>query len=114
MRESQAIDALGALSHELRLRIVRHLVTAGGEGASAGSIGQAIEAAPSKVSFHVAILERAQIISAEKVSRQIIYRVRFEQIGFLVDYLLSDCCGNSAEVLSCCGLVKKGARKKCC
>jgi len=110
MIESQAIDAFGALSHELRLKIVRYLVMAGGNGASAGSIGEAVGAAPSKISFHVAILERANIITAEKVSRQIIYRISFEQIGFLVDYLLRDCCGLDEEVLKCCGVATKGTR----
>ena len=52
----------------IRLKIVRHLVTCGEEGASAGSIGQAVDAAPSKVSFHIATLERAGLASSEKVS----------------------------------------------
>ena len=43
-------------------------MTCGEEGASAGSIGQAVDAAPSKVSFHIATLERAGLASSEKVS----------------------------------------------
>jgi hypothetical protein len=31
MNENQAIDALGALAHEIRLKIVRHFVTCGDE-----------------------------------------------------------------------------------
>ena len=51
MNESQAIVAMSALSHETRLKIVRHLVKAGAEGETAGSIGEAVNAAPSKLHF---------------------------------------------------------------
>lgn len=102
MNESQAIDALGALANEVRLKIVRHLIKCGRTGASAGEIGEAVGAAPSKVSFHIATLERAGLATGEKVSRQIIYRMNFSSMGALLDYLLVDCCANDEKVLSCC------------
>jgi len=108
MNESQAIDALGALAHEVRLQIVRHLVTCGDVGASAGAIGDAVGAAPSKVSFHMATLERAGLADSEKVSRQIIYRFNFSAVGALLAYVMTDCCNNDPKVLSCCNL------KLCC
>ena len=104
MKESQAIDALGALSHQTRLQIVRHLIVKGGEGDSAGAIGQVVNAAPSKITFHISALERAGLVTSERVSRQIIYRVEFKQMGLLINYLMEDCCGGRAEVLSCCGV----------
>ena len=111
MNESQAIAALGALSHETRLHIVRHLVKAGHEGDTAGSIGTAVNAAPSKITFHISTLERAGVVSSERVSRQIIYRIRFEQIGSLLKYLMDDCCKYHSTVLRCCGVKNVG---KCC
>lgn len=108
MKESQAIDALSALAHEVRLKIVRHLIECGEIGASAGAIGDAVDAAPSKVSFHIAALERAGLADAEKVSRQIIYRINFDAIGELLQYLMTDCCKNDPKVLSSCNL------KRCC
>jgi len=108
MKESQAIDALGALAHEVRLKIVRHLVQCGDAGASAGAIGDAVGAAPSKVSFHIAALERAGLADSEKVSRQIIYRINFVVVGELLAYVMADCCNNNAELLSCCNV------KLCC
>ncbi len=108
MKESQAIDAFAALAHEVRLKMVRHLVKCGDAGASAGAIGDAVGAAPSKVSFHIAVLERAGIADAEKVSRQIIYRINFSAVGGLLNYLMADCCNNNAELLSCCNV------KMCC
>lgn len=104
MNESQVINALSALSHEVRLRIIRHLVIKGDDGDSAGEIGASVDAAPSKVTFHISALERAGLVSSEKVSRQIIYRIDFSQMGLLLDYLMHDCCRGHAKVMSCCGV----------
>lgn len=111
MNESQAIASLGALAHQKRLQIVRHLVTVGNEGDTAGSIGTAVDAAPSKVTFHISTLERAGLVSSERVSRQIIYRIKFEQIGFLLKYVMDDCCQYDPTVLVCCGVKNND---KCC
>jgi len=108
MNESQAVDALGALAHEVRLKMIRHLVHCGSAGASAGDLGAAVGAAPSEVSFHIAVLERAGLADAQKVSRQIIYRVNFSVVGELLGYVMADCCNNNAELLSCCNV------KVCC
>lgn len=108
MKESQAVDALGALAHEVRLKIVRHLVKCGDAGAPAGVIGGAVGAAPSKVSFHIAALERAGLVDSEKVSRQIIYRINFSSVGELLAYVMADCCNNNDELLNCCNV------KLCC
>lgn len=104
MNESQVIDALGALSHETRLRIVRHLVVRGEEGDPAGVIGQAVDAAPSKITFHISALEQAGLVTSERVSRQIIYRIDFKIIGNLINYLMRDCCKSNPTVLATCGV----------
>lgn len=104
MNESQVINALSALSHEIRLRIVRHLVKKGADGDSAGAIGEAVGAAPSKITFHVSALERAGVVTSERVSRQIVYRLDFEQLGYMLNYLLHDCCDGNPVVLACCGV----------
>jgi len=111
MKESQVVVSLSALSHETRLRIVRHLVTKGGDGASAGAIGEAVDAAPSKITFHISALERAGLVSSEKVSRQIVYRISFEQLGQLLRYLMTDCCKDNSIVRASCGVGDSG---ECC
>jgi len=104
MNEDQAIDALSALSHETRLRIVRHLVTKGKKGDAAGAIGTAVDAAPAKITFHISALERAGLVSSERISRQIIYRIEFDQVGLLLNYLMRDCCNSNSTVMACCGV----------
>ena len=79
-------------------------MTCGDDGASAGAIGDAVGAAPSKVSFHIAALERAGLVDSQKVSRQIIYRINFSAVGELLAYVMADCCNNNDEILSCCNV----------
>ena len=102
MNEDQAIAMLGALSQQTRMQIVRYLVSCADAGASAGEIGAAVGAVSSRASFHLAALEKAGLLSSERVSRQIIYRANLRQLGALVSYILNDCCAGHPDVLSCC------------
>jgi len=111
MEESQVIEALSALAHDIRLRIVRHLVKCGKNGDSAGAIGDAVGAAPSKVTFHMAALQQANLVTSERVSRHIIYRIEFDKVGLMLGYLMHDCCEGNKTVLSNCAS-RKG--KSCC
>lgn len=102
MEEKQALDMLGALSQETRLRVVRYLVECGAEGAPAGDVGGQVGAASSRASFHLAALENAGVITSERRSRQVIYRVNLENLGGLISFLLNDCCAGHPDVLACC------------
>ena len=102
MKEKAALDMLGALAQETRLRIVRLLVQRGAEGATAGEVGAHVDATSSRASFHLSALENASVITSERRSRNIIYRANLEGLGGLVSFLLNDCCGNHPDVLACC------------
>lgn len=104
MNEKQAIDMLGALSQETRLRVVRYLVQCGAKGASAGDVGKQVDATSSRASFHLSALEHAGVISSERQSRNIIYSVNLENLGDLISFLLNDCCDNHPDIRACCGL----------
>ncbi len=102
MEEKIVLEMLGALSQETRLRIVRYLVERGEEGASAGDVAQAVDAASSRASFHLSTLEQAGVITSERKSRHIIYRASFDNLGGLLSYMLNDCCGGNPDILACC------------
>ena len=102
MVEKEALAMLSALSQEMRLQIVRYLINRGDNGAAAGEIDEAMGAISSKASFHLAALERAEVISAEKQSRNIIYRARLDRLGSLFSFMLNDCCQGHPDILACC------------
>ncbi|MDA4845468.1 ArsR/SmtB family transcription factor [Hoeflea poritis] len=102
MKEDSALKMFAALSQETRLRIVRHLVECGTEGASAGEIGEKVGAISSRASFHLSALEQAGIVTSERQSRNIVYRADYAALGGLVSFLLDDCCGKHPDVVACC------------
>jgi arsenate reductase len=98
MEEKRAVDAFAALSQETRLRIVRLLVGAGPNGLAAGQIGQAVGASSSNVSFHLAQLEHAGLVTSRREARSIIYSASVSGLSGLVGFLLRDCCGGRPEL----------------
>ena len=102
MNERQALNMLGALSQQTRLRIVRRLVQCGESGACAGDIGKQVGASSSGVSFHLSMLENAGIVTSQRRSRHMIYRANFDDLGALMSFLLNDCCDNHPDIRACC------------
>ena len=98
MDETQALDALGALSQETRLRIVRLLVTAGPEGMAAGAIGEAMGATSSRLSFHLTHLEAAGLVRSRRDGRSIRYSAVYDALSGLIAFLMRDCCQGHPEV----------------
>lgn len=104
MIEEKAAELFGVLSNADRLRVIRALVEAGPDGLNAGDIADKIGATPSRTSFHLASLSEAGFAIGEKQSRQMIYRVNFENIGALIAFLMEDCCKGSVRLRTCCGM----------
>src|SRR6266852_3027386 len=95
MKTPMVITALSALAHEHRLAIYRVLVERGPEGLSAGTIGERIGLLPSSLTFHLQNLQRAGLITQQRVSRQLIYSADFDAMSGLIGYLTENCCGQS-------------------
>lgn len=91
-----AIAALSALAQEHRLAAFRLLVEAGPQGLPAGTVAERLDMPPSSLSFHLAHLERAGLVSKTRLGRTQIYSARFETVRGLADYLLENCCGGRA------------------
>lgn len=102
MNETNALATFGALSNVTRLRILKYLIKMSCDDLTAGEIGKAVEATPSRASFHLAIMTETGLLSSERRSREIYYRVNFKSIGNLVHYLIHDCCEGNSVVQSCC------------
>jgi DNA-binding transcriptional ArsR family regulator len=91
-----AVVALGALAQEHRLALFRLLVQAGPDGLAAGAIAEKLGIPNSSLSFHLAQLRAAGLISQERQHRSLIYRASYEAMNALVDYLTENCCGGAS------------------
>ena len=98
MDASAAIAALGALAQEHRLALFRLLVQAGEDGMAAGAIADMLGVPNSSLSFHLAQLSRAGLVSQERRHRSIIYRADYEAMNALVGYLTENCCAGASCV----------------
>jgi DNA-binding transcriptional ArsR family regulator len=102
MDEKHAITALGALAQENRLALFRLLVTAGPAGLRAGVIAERLGVQPSSLSFHLAQLVHAGLITQRRLSRQLIYSAEYGAMNALLAYLTENCCGRDAVCAPVC------------
>ena len=95
MQAVAAIEALSALAQEHRLALFRLLVQAGEQGMAAGAIADTLGVPNSSLSFHLAQLNRAGLISQERRHRSLIYRANYGEMNALVSYLMENCCAGA-------------------
>lgn len=99
MDTKQVIEALSALAQDTRLAIYRLLVQRGPAGMGAGAIAGALDIPASSLSFHLAHLSRAGLLTQRRESRSLIYAVDFAGMTDLMGYLTENCCGS--DVAAC-------------
>jgi len=102
MDEKRAIAALAALAQETRLALFRLLVTCGPHGLPAGMIAERLGVQPSSLSFHLAQLVHAGLITQRRLSRQLIYSAEYGTMNALLAYLTENCCGRGAAYAAAC------------
>ncbi len=95
MKTKQAITALAALAQDSRLAVFRLLVQAGPAGLAASKIGEALDIAPSSLSFHLKELSHAGMVTHTKIGRSLIYAANFKTMTGLVSFLTDNCCGGN-------------------
>ena len=98
MEITTAVQALGALSQESRLRAFRLLVRSGSDGMAAGEIARALDVPHNTLSSHLTILVNAGLIQSRRESRSIIYSVDFDGTRALLAFLMEDCCQSSPDL----------------
>lgn len=96
MQAEQTIRALGALAQEHRLAAFRLLVQAGAEGLPAGVLAERLGVPASSMSFHLAQLANAGLVTQRRESRSIIYSADYAVMNALMGYLTENCCGGLA------------------
>jgi ArsR family transcriptional regulator len=98
------IRALAALAQEHRLAAFRLLVQAGQDGLPAGVLAEKLGMASSSMSFHLAALAHAGLVSQRRQSRMIIYSANYAAMNGLMAYLTDNCCGGASctDPVPCC------------
>ncbi len=96
MKLNAAVDALAALAQENRLSVFRALVQAGPEGLCPGDLAGALGVAGPTLSFHLAQLRHAGLITVRRQGRSLVYAANFPVMNALIGFLTENCCGGNA------------------
>jgi DNA-binding transcriptional ArsR family regulator len=98
MESENVVLALAALAQSTRLDVFRLLVKQEPDGLAAGDIARALAVPQNTMSSHLAVLSRAGLISAQRISRSIIYRAELSHLRAVMLFMLKDCCGGRPEI----------------
>ena len=93
METKTATQFLSALAQETRLTIFRLLVQKGSAGLPAGAIAEALGLPAPTLSFHLAQLKQAGLLTCRRESRSLIYAADYAAMNSLLSYLTDNCCG---------------------
>jgi DNA-binding transcriptional ArsR family regulator len=92
MESIAVVKALAALAQSSRLEVFRSLVVAGQAGLTPGALSESLGVAPNTLSFHLKELVNADLISQERVGRNLVYRAQFDRMNSVLAYLTQNCC----------------------
>jgi ArsR family transcriptional regulator, arsenate/arsenite/antimonite-responsive transcriptional repressor len=98
LTEAEAAEGFAALGNRARLRLLRLLVRAGGEGMTVGDAGRRTDMPASTLAHHLAALVRAGLVTQEKRGREVICTAEYRAIKGAADYLTENCCAGFEEV----------------
>lgn len=110
MDEEQVILALAALAQPTRLNAFKALGAREPDGVPAGELAKICGVPQNTMSSHLAILLRAELVSAHRQSRSIIYRADLDRFRAMTLHLVQDCCGGRPEV---CAPIIRGLTPSC-
>lgn len=92
MESITVVKALAALAQTSRLEIFRALVVAGQTGLTPGALSESLGVAPNTLSFHLKELVHADLVTQERIGRNLIYRAQFDRMNAVLAYLTQNCC----------------------
>lgn len=98
MDDLTAVSALSALAHFDRLAAFRLLVKAGPKGVASGDIAEVLSIPPTRMSFHLAKLEHANLVRSRRDGRRVLYAAKYEDMRQLLAFLTEDCCSGNPDI----------------
>ncbi len=97
MNQSEAVQALAALAHPVRLSAFRALVVAGADGLAQKALAEAVGVGPTNLAFHLKELSTAGLVSPAQTGRFVIYRAAYPRMNELLAFLTERCCTGPAQ-----------------
>ena len=94
MNIQAALIAFDALSQETRLKAFKILVEHGPNGASAGTLSKKLKIPHNTLSFHLSHMSNANLVTARREGRSIIYSANFVFVQNLIRFMVENCCGS--------------------
>ncbi len=82
---------LGALSSDQRLAIFELLAKSGAKGLCVRDIQSALDLKPATLTFHLCILEQAELVHARREGRYTFYAPKFRSMNDVISYLVMNC-----------------------
>lgn len=110
MNIDRALAALASLSQETRLRLLRLLIQYGETGVPAGFLSQELGIPHNTLSFHLAHLSRAGLVTSQRQGRSILYAANCTVVEDLITFLTENCCAREKD--ASCG--RPSARSDLC
>ena len=108
METINALKIFTALSQETRLNVFKVLIEYGEAGVAAGEVSERLSIPQNTLSFHLAHLSHANLVTSRREGRSIIYSANCALITDLMEFLRKNCCVREA------GKAKRCETKSCC
>lgn len=102
LNTSQALDAFSSLSQETRLSVYRLLLEYGRDGAPPTLLAEELGIPINTLSFHLAHLSRAGLVTSKRKGRSILYFSNTQLIRGLIDFLDAQCCKREKNQKNAC------------
>ena len=83
---------LSQMGNVTRLKIIRLLVRAGGQGLTVGDIQQKLDVPGSTLSHHLSHLKNVGLIQQDREATVLRCSVHFDKIQQIVNFLTEECC----------------------
>ncbi|MCE9521295.1 MAG: helix-turn-helix domain-containing protein [Alphaproteobacteria bacterium] len=112
MESKQIIVALEALAQENRLGIFRALVQAGPPGLTPSRLSDDLDLAPPTLSFHLAQLRHAGLITVTRTGRSLNYVAAYETMNAVIAFLTENCCAGASCAPAACTPAKTAKPKE--
>ena len=101
MKSSEALAALGALSHPTRLELFRRLIRAGRAGLGVGELRAATALPGATLTNHLNVLRQARLVLDQREGRAIRCSADYARMDALVGFLMENCCAGDADAAPC-------------